>query len=120
MRRRSSPDAFTVPSEEETTRLIQSYFSDTGLLFPYIHEETFRKTYISARACRFRGVKKSWLGLLNMVMAMATSTDMDAGMNAAERAVHADVYLGRAKALCVSQMMTSASVETGKRRSGLV
>ncbi|KAH7020921.1 fungal-specific transcription factor domain-containing protein [Microdochium trichocladiopsis] len=110
--RRSSPETFHIPPEEETTRLIRRYFSDTGLLFPYIHEETFWKTYLSARACRFRGVKKSWLGLLNMVMAMAMSTDMDAGMNAAERAVHGDVFLGRAKALCVGQMMTSASVET--------
>uniref|UniRef100_A0A0B7JQX4 Xylanolytic transcriptional activator regulatory domain-containing protein n=1 Tax=Bionectria ochroleuca TaxID=29856 RepID=A0A0B7JQX4_BIOOC len=61
-----------LPPEEETEKLIRSYFSNTGLLFPFIHEDTFLATYNRMRDQHYRAnIRRTWLGLLNMIVAMA-------------------------------------------------
>ncbi|RKK75257.1 hypothetical protein BFJ69_g7847 [Fusarium oxysporum] len=99
----------------ETERLIQSYFSNTGLLFPYIHKETFLETYEKVKSQGFRiTVQRTWLGLLNMILAMAASTT-DYTEDAVEhRAEQSDVYYRRARQLCKTQMFRGSTLETGK------
>jgi hypothetical protein len=97
------------------SRLVRRFFSDTGMLFPYISEASFWRTYASAKESRFRRVRQSWLGLLNMILAMATSTCSDTSIiNATDRAAHSEIFFVRARALCLNQMMDGASVEIGK------
>ncbi|KAL3482689.1 fungal-specific transcription factor domain-containing protein [Aspergillus germanicus] len=40
---------FTLPSDDGALALIQRFFGDTGLLFPYIHSHTFFETYSELR-----------------------------------------------------------------------
>lgn len=91
--------------------LLQQYFSNTGLLFPYIHEKTFMKTYADVQANGFTKVNRTWLGLLNIILALVTSTAIRANQGAQERAVLSDTYYRRAMGLCDKQVMRGTSLE---------
>lgn len=93
--------------------LIKQYFSDTGLLFPYLHEETFLDTYAEMKRTNFTKVRRTSLGLLNMVMALATSTTVGNDMSAEQRAEVSNVYYQRAVSLCDKQILRGTSLEIG-------
>jgi hypothetical protein len=104
-----------LPPHSETVELIRAYFSNTGLLFPFIHEETFLATYEEMRGQNFRAkLRRTWLGLLNMILAMAVCTTGWAEDTAKYRAEQSDIYYRRAKELCKTQMLRGTTLETGK------
>ena len=105
---------YALPNETITRNLIARYFGDTGLLFPYIHEQTFLNTYNEIKTNGFTKIRRAWLGLLNMIMAMATSTTIVNGLSAEKRARESDVYYQRAMGLCKEQIMRGTSLEIGK------
>ncbi|KAF2501403.1 hypothetical protein BU16DRAFT_450555 [Lophium mytilinum] len=102
---------FALPPEDETLDLVHRYFSNTGLLFPYVHEETFLETYRAMKRTDFTKVRKTWLGLLNMVLAFAISTTVSNGTCAEQRAEMSDVYYRRALGLCDKHVWRGASIE---------
>jgi hypothetical protein len=108
-------DGTRLPQEPEISHLVKQFFRETGMLFPYINEHSFWETYGTLQKYGRRSVRTSWLGLLNMVLAMATSTHTDSGLNMEQRYSQSEVYFNRARALCLDQMMTGASVEAGER-----
>lgn len=65
-------------------------------------------------ASRFRKVRRSWLGLLNMVLAMATSVTLGNTLDAPSRRLKSDVFFSRALALCETQIRCAASVDIGE------
>lgn len=89
------------------------YFSNTGLLFPYIHAGTFVKTYEEMKNNNFTNVRRSWLGLLNIVMALATSATIEENLSAEKRAQESNVYYQRALGLCDKHIMRGTSLEIG-------
>lgn len=101
-----------IPEKEEMD-LIKQYFSDTWLLFPYLHEETFLDTYAEMKRTNFTKVRRTSLGLLNMVMALATSTTVGNDMSAEQRAEVSNVYYQRAVSLCDKQILRGTSLEIG-------
>ena len=104
-----------LPPHTEMLKLIQAYFSNTGLLFPFIHEESFLATYESMRSRNFRtNVRRTWLGLLNMVLAMAVSTSSWSEGATQERTEQSDIYYRRARKLLKRQMLRGTTLETGK------
>jgi hypothetical protein len=111
---RGTVNIYVLPSETTTRNLIAQYFGDTGLLFPYIHEQTFLDTYNDIKGHDFNQIRRTWLGLLNMVMAMATSTTIVNGLSAERRARESNVYYQRARGLCEKQIMRGTSLEIGK------
>lgn len=110
-------NVYTLPSEEETMVLIRHYFRDTGFLFPYIHEDTFMQTYSQMRKDNLYKVRKSWLGLLNLIMAFAATTKIDSGVPAEERIKGSEVFYQRAVGLCQNQIMRGTSLEIGIKKS---
>lgn len=106
-------EASRLPPEEEVINLVRQFFRDTGLLFPYIHEESFWKTYAQYRATGMQNAKTAWLALLQMVLAMATSTMNATGVGLGDRQAISEVHYRRAKALSMTEMMTGANVEAG-------
>ncbi|OBR11179.1 Fungal specific transcription factor domain-containing protein [Colletotrichum higginsianum IMI 349063] len=104
-------EASRLPPEDEVTRLVRQFFGDTGLLFPYIHEESFWKTFAHYRSIGMRTARYSWLALLNMILALATSTTNAAGLGFGDRQAVSEVYYRRAKSLSMTEMMTGANVE---------
>ena len=103
-----------LPPDGETQKLIRCYFSNTGLLFPFIHEQTFVETYEQMRHQNYRAnVRRTWLGLLNMILAMAVCTSDWAEDGTAYRPEQSDVYYRRARELCKIQMLRGTTLETG-------
>lgn len=112
-----------LPPDEEMDGLVSRFFADTGALFPFVHGPSFVDTYRRVKGLGFRRFRRSWLGLLNAILAMATVTSpssarnanggVSGGVSAGERAARAEVFYERAKALCLDQMLHGASLETG-------
>jgi hypothetical protein len=103
---------FYLPPDDETLSLIDRYFADTGMLFPYIHEETFRETYAQLKR-NHTVTRRTWLGVLNIVLALATlSTALPIG-DGEKRRVEAEAFYHRANALCAEHIMNGASLEIG-------
>lgn len=108
-------DCLRLPPNEEMDGLVSHFFVDTGALFPFVHAPSFIETYNRVKGNNFRKFRRSWLGLLNSILAMVTVTSASASVTATERAAKAEVFYMRAKALCLDQMLHSASLETGER-----
>jgi len=113
--RNDGVNIYSLPPEAETLDLIRQYFSDTGLLFPYLHEETFLDTYAEMKRNNFTKIRRTWLGLLNMVLALVMSTTICSEFSAQKRAAMSDVYYQRAVGLCDKQIMRGTSLEVGER-----
>ena len=62
---------YALPSDSVARQLLAWYFSNTGVLFPYLHEQSFMATFDQVSKDKFRGVRRTWLALLNMVLAHA-------------------------------------------------
>lgn len=106
--------ANVLPPDHEVETLLSAYFSNTGLLFPYIHEESFLDTYYALKNRGFlTSVRRTWLGLLNMILAMATSTSESSSATSSVRTISSNVFYRRAQELCKSQMLRGATLETG-------
>jgi hypothetical protein len=109
-----------LPPEAETERLIQSYFSSTGTFFPYIHAQSFMETYRQMKQHGFRvTIRRSWLALLNMILAMATACEQGQHSAETQPTAKSDVYFERAQALCREQIFHSTTFETGKSRRSI-
>jgi hypothetical protein len=103
-----------LPPHNETETLLKSYFSNTGLLFPYIHEQTFFETYYDLKRQGFStNVRRTWLGLLNMMLAMARCTTGPIGEGKDICSTPSDIFYRRAKELCKTQMLRGTTLETG-------
>ncbi|CAG9983774.1 unnamed protein product [Clonostachys byssicola] len=107
----SRVDASLLPKEEYMSSLVRQFFSDTGMLFPYINEQRFWATYSKLQKLGPTSVRKSWLGLLNMIMAMATSTRARSDVDMEQRYSQSEVYFNRARTLCLDGMNPEASLE---------
>ena len=95
--------------------MIDHYFMNTGQLYPYIHESTFRNTFEKMKASGFAKVPRTWLALLNMVFAVSVKTTINPTRPAEQRACEAAVYYHRAMKLCGEDMYRGTSLEIGKR-----
>lgn len=82
------------------------------IALPYLHEETFRETYAQLKHDN-AATRRTWLGVLNMVLAMATHTTV-LQMGQAERQRQSEAFYRRANGLCAEHVMNGASVEIGQ------
>ncbi|RAQ46927.1 C6 transcription factor [Aspergillus flavus] len=99
-----------LPSSEETLQLIRRYFYDTGLLFPYIHPPTFFETYHQFKN-NAKKVRRTWLGLLNIMLAMAKVTAVSARAPAELRIKESTRYYRQALNLCRGEILRGTTLE---------
>ncbi|KAH9868545.1 hypothetical protein J1614_007617, partial [Plenodomus biglobosus] len=106
-------EPFVLPPEGTMTLLIELYFGTIGVLFPYIDRNGFMKTYRQLVTAGILSVRRSWLGLLNMVFAITTSTnsDFDITITAEARAIKSHVFFQRAMVLSDRQIRHGTSLE---------
>lgn len=104
----------SLPSETRALHLIRLFFSDTGMLFPYIHEQEILRTYSAARRNRFASVSRSWLCLVNVIFAFATYISARPDQSVEKNAAESEIFIERAQALSTEIEMKSANLETGK------
>lgn len=105
---------YALPPEARTWRLIKEYFQKTGQLLPFVHEESFCETYFQMKRTNFTMARRTWLGLLNMILAMACTLTVDGYPSAEERIEESDVYYQRANGLCERESRRNNSLELGK------
>ncbi len=109
---RSKIDPCVLPPEEEILHLVELFFSDTGMLYPYIHKEGLLQTWATAKGNNFRSVRRSFLGLLNMILAFATCVSATRHLPVETCAANADVFFKRAYALAGNVAFTLGNLET--------
>lgn len=110
----SQVNIFALPPREETLEAIHQYFTNTGLLFPYIYPPAFLETYHQMAQQNFTQIRRTWLGLLNMVLAMATITAVPEGSRADSRIAESDVFYQRGLGLCGREILRGTTLEVGK------
>lgn len=114
-RRRAEPvDIYALPPELEALLLIREYFGTVGLFLPCVHQDTFLDTYKKARADNYRHVRRSWLGLLNIIFATA-STTLRGAKPMEQRLKDADAFYRRSLGLASNQILVGTSLETSKK-----
>lgn len=104
---------YALPTEVRTWSLLKEYFQKTGQLLPFIHEESFYETYFQLKRNNFTMARRTWLGLLNIIFAMATTLSVEGDMSAEERIEESDVYYQRAHGLCDKESRRNISLELG-------
>ncbi|KAL8389439.1 hypothetical protein RB595_008846 [Gaeumannomyces hyphopodioides] len=86
-----------LPSVEEMDSLLDIYFDTAGAVFPFIHEHTMRNTYAECRRNGFTRGRRTWLGTLNMIFALASGL---CGGTYSRRMERSNVFYKRANELC--------------------
>ncbi|OQD92814.1 hypothetical protein PENSOL_c037G07255 [Penicillium solitum] len=66
-------DPFALPPQMEANALLHLFFTTVNLMLPCIHEDSFRDMYKKLQVGGTRSVRRSWLGSLNVVFALATN-----------------------------------------------
>ncbi|KAL2702134.1 hypothetical protein AAEP93_006432 [Penicillium crustosum] len=66
-------DPFALPPQMEANALLHLFFTTINLMIPCIHEDSFRDMYNKMQVSGTRNVRRSWLGSLNVVFALATN-----------------------------------------------
>ena len=110
--KQNSVDPFAVPLEEEANYLIWLYFSTVNLMIPCIHETSFRQTYSKLKTDGPRSVRKSWLGVLNMIFAVSTNVTVPTSP-AIDRVRRSTAFFERSMELVRADILGRLSVEMG-------
>ncbi|KAL4898595.1 putative Zn(II)2Cys6 transcription factor [Aspergillus ambiguus] len=103
-------DPFALPSHAEADSLLRLYFSTVNLMIPCIHEETFRDTYMKMQRVGLGGLRRSWLGVLNVIFAIATNVTV-ATSPTQEGTTRSYMYFERALELVRSDILGRPSLE---------
>lgn len=114
-RRNGSVNIYALPCESHTWYLIEEYFQKTGQLLPFVHERSFCETYVEMKRSNFTKARRTWLGLLNIILAMGSSLAVNGSLSAEKRIEECDVYYQRANGLCDKESRRNISLELGKR-----
>lgn len=102
-----------LPPWQRATALIEHFFSDTGMLFPYISKSYITSSYEAARTRNFSGVKRSWLCLLNMIFAFATFTKISPHESMENNILSSKPYFNRAHELLFESKFRLADLNLG-------
>jgi hypothetical protein len=111
--RNMSVNMYALPLEDRAEALIREYFQKTGQLLPFIHEQSFYDTYFQMKHTNFTMARRTWLGLLNIIFAMATTLSVNGYGSAEERIEKSDIFYQRANALCDKESKRNISLELG-------
>ena len=105
-----SVEPYTLPPPAEAERLLRLYFSTINLMIPCIHEGSFRAIWAKACSEGCRAVPRPWLGVICMVLALATNV-MTPTSPSVERATLANLYFQRAMELVKPEILGHPSIE---------
>ena len=109
----SAGEALVLPPEPHAVHLIELFFNETGMLFPFIQQGYVVSSYNYAAARGFTGIRRSFLCLLNAIFAMATHLDDSPGPGSTD----AETFYQRANLLFEQIELRMHNVETGTASS---
>jgi hypothetical protein len=109
---RKAVQPFALPAQNEAEHLLRIYFTTVNLMVPCIHEESFRAIYRTVRSHGPLAVRRPWLGILNMMFAIATNV-LTPTSPLLERAARSKTYFERALELVRPDMLRHFSLNMG-------
>lgn len=113
---------FAIPSGDNCRKLLSWFFGNPNYMYPYIHRTSFMRTFEDAERNKFKGVRRIWLALLNMIFALARVHARQLAMAHEDKPsvemgpiAESQVYYQRASALFNENMIgnTGTSIEVG-------
>jgi Fungal specific transcription factor domain len=111
--RPGSVNIYVLPPQKRVLHYINLYFSNTNILFPYLHQPSFQDAYDEALKGGFSKVRRTWLALLNLVMAMGSRASTEPDVTAEEKYRTAEVFYQRGFGLCDGHFLRLASLDSG-------
>ncbi|KAL2827912.1 fungal-specific transcription factor domain-containing protein [Aspergillus pseudoustus] len=108
---KGNANPLTLPPQEQADALLRLYFSTVNLFMPCIHEPSFRETYLEMQRSGLGSVRRSWLGILHVILAIATNV-MSPTSPTHERAAQSNLYFDRAVELVRPAIFGRLSLET--------
>lgn len=103
---------YILPSRSKMLHLVETFFSRTGSMFPYIHKVSIITSVEQLVLDDFAGARKSWLCLLNGILAIGTSLDDESCESVNHRDQESEVFLQRALMLSPWTISNTANLET--------
>ena len=103
-------NSFVLPPEGRIVHLVDLFFAEFGMLFPYIYKKNILDGLVEFKTANFHRVRRSWLCLLNTIMAFATSLTSPDPQQQSD-AANADVYLHRALKSLPNTSLKPANLE---------
>ncbi len=104
---------FELPSTTVITELVDKFFGSAGMMFPYIYKKSIYDGIGILKRLSFRGIRRSWLCLLNTIMAFATVL-APSQEHKEESISKADMFLQRALQLLPNVALQPANIEIRK------
>ncbi|CAG9988603.1 unnamed protein product [Clonostachys byssicola] len=104
-------DVYVLPPEAETLHLVSLFFRDTGMLFPYIHEQSALDGVKAVKRGGFGAARRSWLCLLNMILAFVTCISTQPNQPVEQSAADSNVYFKRAQKLSGNLTFKNVNIE---------
>ncbi|KAJ0418320.1 fungal-specific transcription factor domain-containing protein [Aspergillus carlsbadensis] len=101
-----------LPSEAQGLRLIRLYFADTGMVFPYMHEEEVLTSYQAVIMQRTLHISRTFSCLLNAIFATATYISVRKNLDHQEALAESDNFYARAKLLASKLDLECSNVQT--------
>ncbi|KAL4802084.1 putative Zn(II)2Cys6 transcription factor [Aspergillus unguis] len=109
-RQQAHEEPMKLPSPEEAEPLFRLYFTTVNLMIPCVHEGSFRETYSRMQRRGLGSVSRSWLGILNTILAIATNV-MSPTSPTSERAAKSKIYFEQALHLISPSIFGRISLE---------
>ncbi|CAH0051631.1 unnamed protein product [Clonostachys solani] len=104
-------DVYILPPEVDTLNLVRLFFKDTGMLFPYIHEQSVLDGVKAVKRDGFSSARRSWLCLLNMILAFVTCISAQPDQPVEQNAADSNVYFMRAQKLSGNLTFKNVNIE---------
>lgn len=109
---RSPRNAYDLPPRWKINGLVNAFFARPGMLFPYIYKKWILCGLEHAQEAPLRSVRRSWLCLLNTIMAFSTILG-DSSRDSIETSfTEAEAFLQRALQLLPDLAVETANFET--------
>lgn len=107
-------DVYALPPKSRIVQLVNLFFAEIGMLFPYIYKKNVLEGLTEMKLTHFYGVRRSWLCILNTIMAFATCLATVPNDSLDIAAAEADVFLQRALKLLPNITFKPANLEMRK------
>jgi hypothetical protein len=108
-------DIYALPPHDHGLRLLELFFADSGMLFPYIHQEGLLASYQATFMQRPLSISSTFICLLNAIFAMATYHSIRDELDHRDALAESDVFYSRAKLLASKLDLEHANIQTGRR-----
>jgi len=105
-----------LPGLSSTVYLVAIFFRDYGSINPFLNDATFIQTYVNSFVQSGQRPKASRLALLNMVLAIAATSSIDAVHPVERRIWLSGKFYQRARALSLKDAWGCADLDQGELR----